>query len=1089
MKTIKLIVMLFLIQLLSPDIYAQKWEQLEIEYNIYRKNNENRSAVDKSKEMLGLIKNTEGDTSLKLVISNKLIGNAYNNINVDSALYYYDQGLELLKFQNRSRHIQAAKILYNEANVFYAKHNYRKYAELLNNVAEINRELDYPEFPFVEWPLNKLYFYYEAVKNRTEHERLLKERIRIFKKFNQTNNVDYASVCQSLGSYYITQENFEDAKYYIEESTQAFIRSIGENSYECASNYYWLGSIAWGKNDHINSETYFNKSINILKDTLSKSDNKSQDNIVRVFYLACQDAVARFYYELKNYEKAQDLWGEQREYYIEVNDTVSSNEASVSLALAYIDDRQYTKALSLLLEQKGYNPDNDKRINKGYLEILQSLALVSSALDSILIADNAIKEELSLSKKHYGTESKEYFEAIKEKCNFLLRTYSTGFSTTVKPNDEILRYLSLFDNLSKKLYGSNSRKYIEAVEDLAQFYNKIGDISKAEKYYREYNILLKEVNVPINNSYFLNRLFYARFLLKIKKYDSAYTIISNLFLERLAFIQQNLFYLKDYDRQLFWAEEKKYFDEYFSIASMVHNTVAQSPELAYNTALLTKGLLLESTGNIQSTVLNSNDTQAIELLRRLKIINSELANMFSSRYKGRTQQQRFYTSEDSIIMNDLYFQSDSIEQLLSRNMASFAQYRKDSNKTWQTVKTKLNASEAAIEFAQYYNEKDSSQYYIAIVVLPNSIHPELVKLCTEKELEKLSPVNDLEKLYLKIWKPLESLLGTAKTIYYSPTGILNNISFCGLFRQKNGAKEYLIDRYVLNQVTTTKSIENGLQKTELKNWGHSITLLGGINYDELPDSVSNFRNNSNQENHDFFQYVVAKTEDSKTRYGFSYLPATNKEIKNIADIMASTGWRVSIFNDKTASEGLLKSLNGSSDMNILHIATHGFAFPDPMKSNHPLSSPSTEDFKDADMPMVRSGLLFAGANLTWRGKQKIMLDKTGEDGVLTAFELSMLLLDKTKLVVLSACETGLGDINGSEGTFGLRRAIKLAGVENMIISLWQIDDETTMELMTSFYSELSKNNDIASSFSSAQKAMRNKYPNQPKNWAGLILVR
>ena len=148
-----------------------------------------------------------------------------------------------------------------------------------------------------------------------------------------------------------------------------------------------------------------------------------------------------------------------------------------------------------------------------------------------------------------------------------------------------------------------------------------------------------------------------------------------------------------------------------------------------------------------------------------------------------------------------------------------------------------------------------------------------------------------------------------------------------------------------------------------------------------------------------------------------------------------------------------------------------------------------DKYKASDNPMIRSGLLFVGANMTWQGKGDSLLNKTNEDGVLTAYELSQLDLSNTKLAVLSACETGKGAIQGSEGIFGLKRALKLAGVDNMIVSLWKVPDDATMEMMTLFYTELANTKKPVSSFETAQKAMRLRYPNEPKKWAGFVFVR
>ncbi|MBK7887694.1 MAG: CHAT domain-containing protein [Bacteroidetes bacterium] len=138
---------------------------------------------------------------------------------------------------------------------------------------------------------------------------------------------------------------------------------------------------------------------------------------------------------------------------------------------------------------------------------------------------------------------------------------------------------------------------------------------------------------------------------------------------------------------------------------------------------------------------------------------------------------------------------------------------------------------------------------------------------------------------------------------------------------------------------------------------------------------------------------------------------------------------------------------------------------------------------------LRCELMFAGANLSWIGEQAEMLQKTGDDGILTAAEVSALDLSQTKLVVLSACETGLGKIEGSEGVFGLQRGFKLAGVKQLIVSLWSVPDKETMQLMTTFYSDLAITKDTVKSFAMAQTKMLNNYLDNPEKWAGFVLVR
>ncbi|MFZ1856983.1 MAG: CHAT domain-containing protein, partial [Chitinophagaceae bacterium] len=175
-------------------------------------------------------------------------------------------------------------------------------------------------------------------------------------------------------------------------------------------------------------------------------------------------------------------------------------------------------------------------------------------------------------------------------------------------------------------------------------------------------------------------------------------------------------------------------------------------------------------------------------------------------------------------------------------------------------------------------------------------------------------------------------------------------------------------------------------------------------------------------------------------------------------------------------------LNGNSPQ-ILHIATHGFFLPEPDKKREENNFSNENTYTLADDPLLRSGLILAGGNYAWSGKTPI---DGVEDGIATAYEISQLNLSNTELVVLSACETALGDVKGSEGVFGLQRAFKMAGVKKMIVSLWQVPDKETAELMTTFYNYWMKGKTINDAFTQAQADMRKKYA--PFYWAAFVLV-
>src|SRR6202008_2420714 len=140
-------------------------------------------------------------------------------------------------------------------------------------------------------------------------------------------------------------------------------------------------------------------------------------------------------------------------------------------------------------------------------------------------------------------------------------------------------------------------------------------------------------------------------------------------------------------------------------------------------------------------------------------------------------------------------------------------------------------------------------------------------------------------------------------------------------------------------------------------------------------------------------------------------------------------------------EESFKSISASHSPAVLHIATHGFFYT---------QSDSSNVFSSSKDPLMRSGLLFAGSNNSFQGKMPTDL----EDGILTAYEVSNMYLPKTRLVVLSACETARGDIQGSEGVYGLQRAFRMAGVQNLVMSLWEVPDKETAEFMQEFYKNI-----------------------------------
>jgi CHAT domain-containing protein len=227
-----------------------------------------------------------------------------------------------------------------------------------------------------------------------------------------------------------------------------------------------------------------------------------------------------------------------------------------------------------------------------------------------------------------------------------------------------------------------------------------------------------------------------------------------------------------------------------------------------------------------------------------------------------------------------------------------------------------------------------------------------------------------------------------------------------------------------------------------------------------------------------------RSQEFRDGLKLSPLPAAKIEIATISALLQKQDWHVETYTEDNATEEVVQRVKGPR---ILHLATHAFFLSDQALVLRGASLQMPPGFED---PMLRSGLFFAGASRALRGETP---SKDLDDGILTAYEATGLNLQGTELVVLSACETGLGKIANGEGVFGLRRAFQEAGAQAVLMSLWAVPDRETQELMTLFYTKWLAGEDKQLALRDAQKEMRTRVKarygeDRPFYWGGFVLV-
>ncbi len=230
---------------------------------------------------------------------------------------------------------------------------------------------------------------------------------------------------------------------------------------------------------------------------------------------------------------------------------------------------------------------------------------------------------------------------------------------------------------------------------------------------------------------------------------------------------------------------------------------------------------------------------------------------------------------------------------------------------------------------------------------------------------------------------------------------------------------------------------------------------------------------------------AAKLEVTSERGGIAPLPGTAVEISKLTALLTPKGYKITSFLKDKATETNLKQAHKPR---VLHVATHGYFLSDVDASGSDKLVFGVQPDKALVNPMLRSGILLTGADWTVQNLKRPE-GETGEtdNGILTAFEALNLDLQGTELVVLSACETGLGDVQAGEGVYGLQRAFQLAGARALVISLWRVDDAATQQLMTKFYTYWLGGKPLKDAFQQAQLDLRATYP-QPYFWGAFQLI-
>jgi CHAT domain-containing protein len=868
-----------------------------------------------------------------------------------------------------------------------------------------------------------LYYNYAILESaRSNFNNAEEYYLKAYDIFLSNNDESHAKILNSLGELNRKQNLYNKAIVYYKKAINYYLSdSINNLDYSIVLNNIAICYKSLG--NYKNAETYYKKSLDLTIKVVG-------DNHVNVGMT--KSNFGSFYKSIGNYKKAEDLYIEAKKILALNLDSNNINiiAQDIFLAIIYIKTKEYKKAEKLLITTKQQILVKYGTKTTYYVYVLGYLGNLYADIKQFDKAKKIYKEILEIKKVIFGKDNLDY-------------AYSLNNLAT------------LYDD--EKKYSLALDLYKEAIDIV---------IEQLGRQNEQYTVFL--FNIATNND--LQGQFNNKFISKAQSYYcEGIENINNEIIDNFSFLSEK-------EKELFFLTKKRYFDNFYSFTyNNSNNNNDSSIGLVFNNIIRNKGMLLKSSTAMKTAILDSKDTSLINLYNRFVNTKKTLSKLYPISINKRT-----------INIDSLEFITETIEKELVKKSSLFNSLINTQKNNWKTIQKKLNKNEVAIEFIRFnyfkYSKETDTTIYCALIVKPKSKYPEMIKLFNENQLEQIigkfggnnySYINSIygkntevnKELYNLIWKPMEESLKGVKKVYLSPDGLLHKISFSAIAKKQN---VYLCDVYDIEVKSSTgKIIENTISSftTDLKH--STATIFGGITYDT----------------------------DSTTQKIWSYLEGTKTETQKINKILKKGKADVNYFSNTTATEEEFKLM--ASNSNILHIATHGFFYPDPNEIQKEEEAKveegdiafrggsrgfGVESFVENRNPLMRSGLVFAGANDVWSKQNKGNTD----DGVLTAQEVSNIDMRKTDLVVMSACETGLGDIKGSEGVYGLQRAFKMAGVDFMIMSLWQVPDKETEEFMTTFYTKLLKLKNIKQAFAQTQKEMRTKY--DPYFWAAFVLI-
>jgi len=964
----------------------------------------------------------------------------YTNRIVEAGKIYEESFTNVVEKQIAIRHKDQLEILSHMANYYELTDKYDKASATLEKAKNAARvKYDYNDYLYGAGLTNnaklqiKLGQYEQADQSLTDALKILENfRKDEDKKGYLVDAIETQATLMGIkGLFDDAEDNLDRAAKIISKANRLIIIDEASTARELSSLFIQLGRYSA-------TEELLEGLIADYEKTYGPNSMRLIDPLVNMGRLSLAKG---------DYTEAEKTALRAKQIALSVYGEKSTKTASVLLLMGDLDniigdydgaEDSFQKALESQEKQFGHN----------HIEVAKSLSRLALTKfykgDQPAEVEKMLLDAQNIMGTRLGKDNPQYADVLKSVAvlNIAQKKYSQAFSS-----------LTQAEAIWRAKTGSKNNINAASIYTLTgDVYYQMKSYPKAEEFYNNAKSIYEKYFSRAHPEYvkILSKL--AKVYYMEQDYKHSKKNIEEALNDYDLFIKQYFPALSEREKAKYWNTMKGDFEFYNTLAFGQLEDFRDLAGKVYNYQLLTKALLLSSSIKIRERILNSTDE-----------------NLKAS-YNNWVQKKEFLTnalsmSSDQLAQNGidptaLGAEVEKLEKELSEKSELFGQSFENKKITYENVQKSLGKNDVAVEMVRYrYFKHDftDSIIYVAMYVKNDNARPKVIELPEGHKMEtryfryyRNSIISKLPDVYsYKVfWEPIQKEIGQYATIFLSPDGVYNQIN---LEAVPTPDGKYVIDNSNIVIVSNTKDLYLRKQLKPKGQTSNTATMFGNPRF-----------------------YLTASAGNS-----IADLPGTEKEVNELEELLKQKGWKTSEFVESKATEEQVKELESPK---IFHIATHGFYTP--AISDDDAKKMTESEAQLTENPLMKTGLLLKGAgDLLNKTKYNYNL----ESGILTAYEAMSLNLDKTDLVVLSACETGLGEVSNGEGVYGLQRAFLVAGAKVLIMSMFKVDDEATQKLILTFYKKWLTTGNMRQSFVDAKKELRVDYP-EPIYWGAFMMI-